>query len=218
MTTWRTPPDDGVVRIPKERAMTPEEKTKALAFINAGASYGWLQALGYHLADWGNGLEDNALFLPDISRILLAGEARFAETYGKDTPNPPQRVVFYPPERNEDTTPQIVPMESLVGAVRLTHQIYLTGPRRATTYAARMLTCEPYVFSGHCLLCAKNEGHVILSDTRVPIRSGFRFWFNTTGFSSELTQLLVDRGAPRSMRSEERRVGKECRSRWSPYH
>src|SRR2546429_4578664 len=25
-------------------------------------------------------------------------------------------------------------------------------------------------------------------------------------------------GAPRYMRSEERRVGKECRSRWSPYH
>ena len=23
---------------------------------------------------------------------------------------------------------------------------------------------------------------------------------------------------PRAMRSEERRVGKECRSRWSPYH
>src|SRR2546430_6260229 len=26
------------------------------------------------------------------------------------------------------------------------------------------------------------------------------------------------RRAARSMRSEERRVGKECRSRWSPYH
>ena len=24
--------------------------------------------------------------------------------------------------------------------------------------------------------------------------------------------------APRNLRSEERRVGKECRSRWSPYH
>ena len=24
--------------------------------------------------------------------------------------------------------------------------------------------------------------------------------------------------SPRSQRSEERRVGKECRSRWSPYH
>ena len=25
-------------------------------------------------------------------------------------------------------------------------------------------------------------------------------------------------GSPNALRSEERRVGKECRSRWSPYH
>ena len=29
--------------------------------------------------------------------------------------------------------------------------------------------------------------------------------------------LLID-GDPQGSRSEERRVGKECRSRWSPYH
>ena len=28
----------------------------------------------------------------------------------------------------------------------------------------------------------------------------------------------VDASASRADRSEERRVGKECRSRWSPYH
>src|SRR2546425_11968958 len=33
----------------------------------------------------------------------------------------------------------------------------------------------------------------------------------------ELQQRLADGGAADS-RSEERRVGKECRSRWSPYH
>ena len=30
--------------------------------------------------------------------------------------------------------------------------------------------------------------------------------------------LTVDAAAARADRSEERRVGKECRSRWSPYH
>src|SRR2546425_12739568 len=30
--------------------------------------------------------------------------------------------------------------------------------------------------------------------------------------------LMVDSGARGNKRSEERRVGKECRSRWSPYH
>ena len=31
-------------------------------------------------------------------------------------------------------------------------------------------------------------------------------------------QLAQDRGRALAERSEERRVGKECRSRWSPYH
>ena len=30
--------------------------------------------------------------------------------------------------------------------------------------------------------------------------------------------LKIERCASRKARSEERRVGKECRSRWSPYH
>src|SRR3989338_7175572 len=32
-----------------------------------------------------------------------------------------------------------------------------------------------------------------------------------------LTQAIVHEGLKRTARSEERRVGKECRSRWSPY-
>ena len=31
-------------------------------------------------------------------------------------------------------------------------------------------------------------------------------------------KIAADQAAVDSMRSEERRVGKECRSRWSPYH
>src|SRR2546422_10740048 len=37
------------------------------------------------------------------------------------------------------------------------------------------------------------------------------------GFLSEAAKSF-DRPAPMGDRSEERRVGKECRSRWSPYH
>ena len=38
-------------------------------------------------------------------------------------------------------------------------------------------------------------------------------------FSDELMNLLVSDPDDRiHLRSEERRVGKECRSRWSPYH
>ena len=46
-----------------------------------------------------------------------------------------------------------------------------------------------------------------------------------TGLDPAKTRLLLCSGKPRLakrgltlLRSEERRVGKECRSRWSPYH
>ena len=38
----------------------------------------------------------------------------------------------------------------------------------------------------------------------------FDFWYEF--------RLVVPKGYTRFLRSEERRVGKECRSRWSPYH
>src|SRR2546426_11116476 len=40
--------------------------------------------------------------------------------------------------------------------------------------------------------------------------------FVRVGSTRAPTTAFVDRDVPR--RSEERRVGKECRSRWSPYH
>ena len=36
--------------------------------------------------------------------------------------------------------------------------------------------------------------------------------------SGKKPQILVEKEIPETLRSEERRVGKECRSRWSPYH
>ena len=36
--------------------------------------------------------------------------------------------------------------------------------------------------------------------------------------NSELTDAICNDPSLQQSRSEERRVGKECRSRWSPYH
>jgi len=36
--------------------------------------------------------------------------------------------------------------------------------------------------------------------------------------SDDMLRLWADQPNRDSLRSEERRVGKECRSRWSPYH
>ena len=37
-------------------------------------------------------------------------------------------------------------------------------------------------------------------------------------FEAGYTHYLKTAFSPKAVRSEERRVGKECRSRWSPYH
>ena len=39
-----------------------------------------------------------------------------------------------------------------------------------------------------------------------------------TGETFAVKQIIDDLGGMKTFRSEERRVGKECRSRWSPYH
>ena len=39
-----------------------------------------------------------------------------------------------------------------------------------------------------------------------------------SGIDNPHTNTLIIEDSQRTTRSEERRVGKECRSRWSPYH
>ena len=73
------------------------------------------------------------------------------------------------------------------------------------------------------------EDAIIVDGKRIPVyaerdaknipwvkNDGVDFVLECTGFytSKEKSQAHLDAGA----RSEERRVGKECRSRWSPYH
>ena len=54
--------------------------------------------------------------------------------------------------------------------------------------------------------------------------AGAAVWFTASlylpyqSFPKEGVFVEVPRGASGRVRSEERRVGKECRSRWSPYH
>src|SRR3989454_3217217 len=49
----------------------------------------------------------------------------------------------------------------------------------------------------------------------LPIQLALLEWFRKSELSSDRAGLLACQDATRS---EERRVGKECRSRWSPYH
>ena len=56
--------------------------------------------------------------------------------------------------------------------------------------------------------------------TRTAVIHGARCatWAETYARCRRLASALARRGVGVGDRSEERRVGKECRSRWSPYH
>ena len=56
---------------------------------------------------------------------------------------------------------------------------------------------------------------VVKKDGTVPVMGRITVDGSQTQFSCKLT---VDPKLWDTKRSEERRVGKECRSRWSPYH
>src|SRR2546422_7714188 len=58
-------------------------------------------------------------------------------------------------------------------------------------------------------------------DTGIGLEETRALWervFAKTLDGRPLTRVVVTHFHPDHMRSEERRVGKECRSRWSPYH
>ena len=43
-------------------------------------------------------------------------------------------------------------------------------------------------------------------------------YWSGTGNTEAMANAVVEGAKEKGARSEERRVGKECRSRWSPYH
>ena len=48
---------------------------------------------------------------------------------------------------------------------------------------------------------------------------GIKHYYNATLYNDSIVAQIVKRFQKQdAIRSEERRVGKECRSRWSPYH
>ena len=62
---------------------------------------------------------------------------------------------------------------------------------------------------------AKSALAGVLKDGMMIMSGGF----GLCGIAETLSEAIRDSGVKNlTVRSEERRVGKECRSRWSPYH
>src|SRR5256885_11982313 len=74
--------------------------------------------------------------------------------------------------------------------------------------------CEPDAITEPVRCLTYSRGKVL---RRPPLRRSI----SSTRIESKKNQRFIARGLGRFLarfRSEERRVGKECRSRWSPYH
>src|SRR3712207_6375036 len=92
------------------------------------------------------------------------------------------------------------------------------GPKRAVLYAR--VSTEEQVRSGYSLAQqlealrahCEREGYEVLEEVSDPGQSGA--CLERPGMD-RVRDLVATGGVARS---EERRVGKECRSRWSPYH
>ena len=64
-----------------------------------------------------------------------------------------------------------------------------------------------------------DEIHIGLNDLHLSYGMTFMFELLADGTVEMLCRKFREKGLPYGFgRSEERRVGKECRSRWSPYH
>ena len=88
----------------------------------------------------------------------------------------------------------------------------------------RFASCKKGLLRG----AAAPEGYVIAAQTS-KLGSSFSMWMldikalcsgsvNSASFTYLFSTAAVRTGSAMVPRSEERRVGKECRSRWSPYH
>src|SRR3712207_7383342 len=78
-------------------------------------------------------------------------------------------------------------------------------------------TCALPISRGHFLANAAWASRKDARDAVVAARGAFAKWSGATAYNRGQVLYRVAE-VMEGRRSEERRVGKECRSRWSPYH
>src|SRR5256884_1253340 len=105
-----------------------------------------------------------------------------------------------------------------VSDIRLIRILFFFSSRRRHTRCSRDWSsdvCSSDLFKGECIRAIEIDEEACLYDLHEAIQDSVSF-----GRDHPFAFFLANSASPfaRKQRSEERRVGKECRSRWSPYH
>ena len=120
-------------------------------------------------------------------------------------------------------------MQTSVDIEALNQQIYLDSAFIETLYeeASKVIVGQKYMLD-RLILGLLSKGHVLLEGlpglaktlSIKTLASAVHGDFNRIQFTPDLlpADIIGTMIYNPSTRSEERRVGKECRSRWSPYH
>ena len=85
--------------------------------------------------------------------------------------------------------------------------------RLGVSLGINLLPEDGKVCSFDCIYCECGFNAEHCTKKLLPTREEVR-----TALEEKLKDMQANGSAPYVLRSEERRVGKECRSRWSPYH
>ena len=95
----------------------------------------------------------------------------------------------------------------------------ITGAGRTRIWLPALPGHVLRLFSGSQLSWMMCRSEMMELETIMPLGVRCQRSFSKTAWPRSLQRRSsASRGAKGSRRSEERRVGKECRSRWSPYH
>ena len=119
-----------------------------------------------------------------------------------------------------DTCPSAdVPLAEIKPADSGTRKVVFLGFTENTIPAAKEIGAVNLVESGANVLISNSGAEIVDSTLAIDLKEQIRR-YEIRGESTYSSNLATDavRIEIAKMRSEERRVGKECRSRWSPYH
>ena len=99
--------------------------------------------------------------------------------------------------------------EAAADALSINYAVYVVNPLKIKSYAKKRFSRTK---------TDKQDAKIIAEYCFTALDAELEQWHIPSADQYRLKRLMALHNQLKQLRSEERRVGKECRSRWSPYH